>query len=106
MAWGANLDFALTVGLAAAIAVFGCSTSVTAQSVTEYPLPTPSSTPENIAVEADGALWFTEFHGNKIGWMTTSGTITEFGIPTSSSAPGRDSRGARRRAMVHRAVRQ
>ena len=43
-----------------------------------------------------GALWFTEASGNRIGRITTSGTITEYPIPTASSypegiAPGPDS---------------
>jgi len=33
----------------------------------------------------DGALWFTEYAGNKIGRITTSGAITEYAIPTPSA---------------------
>jgi hypothetical protein len=32
-------------------------------------------------------LWFTEPSGNKIGRITTTGTITEFSVPTASSNP-------------------
>ncbi|MEQ1947862.1 MAG: hypothetical protein ABL995_11775 [Bryobacteraceae bacterium] len=55
--------------------------------ITETPLPTASSTPSRLIAGPDGALWFTEFTGNKIGRITTSGTITEFNVPTPSSTP-------------------
>ena len=35
----------------------------------------------------DGALWFTESTGNRIGRITTGGTITHYDVPTSSSDP-------------------
>jgi streptogramin lyase len=35
----------------------------------------------------DGALWFTELNGNKIGRVTITGTFTEFPIPTANSQP-------------------
>ena len=35
-----------------------------------------------ITVGPDGNLWFTEYDGNKIGKITTGGTITEYAIPT------------------------
>ena len=38
-----------------------------------------------ITAGPDGALWFTEYWGNKIGRITTAGVITEFPVPTASS---------------------
>jgi virginiamycin B lyase len=35
----------------------------------------------------DGALWFVEINGNKIGRITTSGIISEFTIPTPNARP-------------------
>jgi hypothetical protein len=35
----------------------------------------------------DGNLWFTELNGNKIGRITTAGTVTEFGGLTANSQP-------------------
>jgi virginiamycin B lyase len=35
--------------------------------ISEFPIPTPASLPERCATGADGALWFTENAGNKIG---------------------------------------
>src|SRR5438046_9286631 len=40
-------------------------------SVTEYSLPTANAFPANIVVGPDGALWFTEMFGDKIGRITT-----------------------------------
>ena len=50
--------------------------------ITTYPLPTPDSFPTSIVAGPDGALWFTESHGDRIGRITTSGQITEYAIPT------------------------
>jgi streptogramin lyase len=55
--------------------------------LTEFPLPVANCTPSGIAVGGDGNLWFTEIDGNKIGRITTSGTITEFALPTANGAP-------------------
>jgi virginiamycin B lyase len=44
--------------------------------------------PSGITFGQDGALWFTETEGNKVGRMTTTGRITEFTIPTPGSEPG------------------
>lgn len=54
--------------------------------ITEYPIPTSSSAPQQVTKGPDGALWFTEALGNKIGRITTSGSITETAIPTYNSA--------------------
>jgi streptogramin lyase len=45
------------------------------------------SGPESITAGPDGAMWFTEFWTNRIGRLTTSGTLTEFPIPQPDSAP-------------------
>ena len=44
--------------------------------------------PTDIALGPDGALWFTELPGNKIGRITTGGRLTEFAVPTPDSEPG------------------
>src|ERR1019366_3520028 len=46
----------------------------TSGSVTEYPVAAPNS---SITTGPDGALWFTEFGGNKIGRITIGGAVTE-----------------------------
>jgi virginiamycin B lyase len=58
-----------------------------APAVTEFPVPTPVSQPAGITPGSDGAVWFTEENGNKIGRITVGGNITEYQIPTPSSVP-------------------
>jgi len=55
--------------------------------IAEYSIPTPSAQTTGITAGPDGAVWFTEYNGNKIGRITTSGGITEYPIPTPSSLP-------------------
>jgi virginiamycin B lyase len=43
--------------------------------------------PVNITTGPDGALWFTEYSGNRIGRITTAGEIDEFPLPQPSSFP-------------------
>jgi streptogramin lyase len=60
---------------------------------TAFHVPADGSAPVGITNGPDGALWFTEPDANRIGRITTSGTITEFttsGTP-ESIAPGPDS---------------
>ena len=62
---------------------------VGAQTITEFLIPTPESSPVGIAAAPDGALWFTEsdVNANKIGRITASGAVTEFAIQTAGSQP-------------------
>jgi len=53
----------------------------TAGTLTDFPIP---STADSIATGPDGALWFTENHVNRIGRITTSGSVSEVGV----SSPG------------------
>ncbi len=55
--------------------------------ITEYPIPTPNGHPEMIVRGPDGALWFTEYDGNKIGRISSGGTFTEYPVPTPASGP-------------------
>ncbi len=56
-------------------------------SVVEYAIPTAGAVPQDLVVGSDGALWFVETLGNKVGRITTNGTITEYPVPTASSQP-------------------
>jgi virginiamycin B lyase len=49
-----------------------------------------TGSPSNIALGADGAMWFTEFNQSRIGRITTSGAIAESddGISDGSSPDG------------------
>ena len=44
------------------------------------------SGPAGITAGPDGNLWFTEYDGNRIGRITTSGFITEFSAGISAGA--------------------
>jgi len=62
--------------------------------LTEFPVPTSLGQPWGIAVGSDGALWFTECNGNKIGRIPTDATpnssaqITEFPTPSGGTPRG------------------
>jgi virginiamycin B lyase len=61
---------------------------LSAQTITEFPLPSGSSAPAFIATGADGNLWFTEFSVNpKVARITTDGAITEFPTPRPDATP-------------------
>jgi virginiamycin B lyase len=53
----------------------------------EYPLPGTRRFPHGIAAGPDGALWFTEFDGNRIGRIATDGAIREFALPAPARGP-------------------
>jgi streptogramin lyase len=54
----------------------------------EAPVPTLGSFPLDVVVGPDGAFWFTEYFGNKIGRVDfPSYAITEYPIPTPVSGP-------------------
>jgi virginiamycin B lyase len=55
--------------------------------VREFAVPTAASAPRAIAPGPDGALWFTEALGNRIGRIATSGEISEFALPQADSFP-------------------
>jgi streptogramin lyase len=56
---------------------------------THYPIPTTDSLPYlGIVAGADGAVWFTEYRGNNIGRITTTGSITEFSVAPNVEPDG------------------
>ena len=61
--------------------VAGSSAPVFGQLFREFPI-SPGSAPHGIAAGPDGALWFTEYAGNRIGRITTGGSVTEFTVPS------------------------
>jgi virginiamycin B lyase len=58
-----------------------------------YTIPTPNSQPWGIVRGRDGALWFTEWAGNKVGRVTTAGAFTEYPLPTPGAKPQGIARG-------------
>jgi virginiamycin B lyase len=73
----------LIVLLGAAVGV----TQAVAQTISEFPVPTPGSQPAGITTGPDGNLWFTETVANQIGRITTAGVIKEFPTPAAGSQP-------------------
>jgi hypothetical protein len=57
--------------------------------VTEFPIHTAGSRPNQITAGPDGALWFTESNADQIGRIIPSGQVTEFSTPTPRSGPFR-----------------
>lgn len=53
----------------------------------EYMIPNLNSGPYGITAGRDGAIWFTEQKGNRIGRITTDGFITEYPIKTANAEP-------------------
>ena len=63
------------------------ATRAWAQSIADFSIPTAGSNPYTITTGPDGAMWFTEAQGNKIGRITTAGAITEYPIPSTDAQP-------------------
>jgi virginiamycin B lyase len=53
----------------------------------EFPLPEAGSAPTRLTRGPDGAVWFFETSGNRIGGITLGGAITEYAVPTGASFP-------------------
>jgi virginiamycin B lyase len=51
-----------------------------------YTIPTGNGSPDGIVSGADGAVWFAESNANRIGRITTAGTVSEFSLPPYLSA--------------------
>ena len=50
------------------------------QEISEYEIPTPGSSPSDVAVDAAGNPWFVEFRGNKVGKFS-EGKFSEYTVP-------------------------
>lgn len=59
------------------------SFNMTDHKFTAYHLKTTGALPFGIALDPQGNVWFTEFFGDKIGEITTSGVLSEIQIPAS-----------------------
>jgi streptogramin lyase len=64
--------------------------------VTEFELPRANSGPGDITAGADGAMWFVELsggmdglktNGNRVGRITTQGSISEYPMPEAGPSP-------------------
>jgi virginiamycin B lyase len=80
-------EYSALASLGLGLALLLASPSASAQSITRFVIPTPDSAPTAITAGPDGALWFAESQGHKIGRIATDGTITEFPLPESAANP-------------------
>ena len=56
--------------------------------VRQWPVPTVSSGPWDLAIDSNGKVWFTEHYVNKIGAFTpASQTFQEIATPATNSNP-------------------
>ena len=79
------IGFAVFLALACSVAGWAATAKVF-----EFALPHDPSDgrPGGIVAGPDGALWFTEFVGDRIGRITITGEITEFPLPDGSAPEG------------------
>lgn len=54
---------------------------------THYPIPTAGVQPYDVALDANGNVWFTEYMGDAVGVLYPNGSIVEFPLPQKGSAP-------------------
>lgn len=65
------------------------SFNVASGTFTRHHLPTPLSSPYQVAVDGSGNAWFTEIEGGRIGEITPQGALKEYTVPAGASAsPG------------------
>jgi len=77
------------VAVAATLAVIVAAGPAQARpSIREFPLPQAGSQPSGITQGPDGAIWFTESQGDRIGRLGEDGQITEFPLPVGSQPIG------------------
>jgi virginiamycin B lyase len=82
-----RLIFVVPILLVALVLTIHHSGANPTPAFTYYDIPTPGSTPYSVAQGADGAMWFTESAGNKIGHINGDGSISEYSLPHANSDP-------------------
>ena len=84
----AKITAAFLALLLLAAALVPLTAKAAGTTITEYAGLTAGSEPAGITSGPDGALWFTESNGNRIGRIDpTTHTVTEYGGLTASSGP-------------------
>lgn len=84
----AILGAAFLIPAGSRTAVSGPTVETLHVSIHEWDVPTPKARPHDPAVGRDGALWFTEQLGNKIGRLDpATGAIREFPLKTANTGP-------------------
>src|SRR4029077_6922397 len=88
-----QLSWLLAGFIGAALMVGACGpsgTSRVAANIKTYTVPTPDGRPAAITAGPDGAMWFIETSGKKVGRVSRAGAFTEYSIPTSNAFGGED----------------
>jgi len=80
---GRRFAWALSIALAAGVIAAPAPVTAATGDITEYTIPTASSSLEGITGGPDGNVWFIEHTSNKVGRITPSGAVTEYPIPIS-----------------------
>ena len=62
--------------------------NMTSSAFRETAIPTVGATPFQVVLDSRGNAWFTEFVGDKIGTVSTSGVLTETPIPVVGNPTG------------------
>jgi len=90
VSWGIAADDAKgTIWFTDQLANSVWSFNVSSDSFTRHQLPSPLSSPYQLAVDGSGNVWFTEIDGGRIGEITSQGVIEEYKVPSGASAsPG------------------
>jgi virginiamycin B lyase len=57
------------------------------KTIEEFKIPTTPSWPTGLALGRNGALWFNETKGNRVGVLRTDATIEEYPLPTDGAHP-------------------
>lgn len=55
---------------------------------TTFPVATPTTRPEEMQAGPDGTVWFVEYGADRVGHITTTGTIHDYPLPSGSDAYG------------------
>jgi uncharacterized protein (TIGR03437 family) len=53
----------------------------------QYPMPDRGARPTDIAIAADGSLWYTESTKSKVGRLSPEGVLVDWATPTANAAP-------------------
>ncbi len=55
--------------------------------ITEFPLPDRTVRPHAIAADRNGGCWYTEWAGNRVGFVSETGQVESYRLPTEGAEP-------------------
>jgi streptogramin lyase len=84
---GRAIALAAATGAVAVLLLAPASSAVATPTLTEFPLPN-GGLPREVSPAPDGNVWFTEYNGNRLGFITPNGTVSELApLTTRKSGP-------------------